>query len=195
MSPASVPRVVELAQLLREKSVELGSFTLASGRTSSYYVDARRTTMSARGLELIGELGSAAIREAGWAADVVGGLTLGADPVAYAIALASRRTAHPLDAFTVRKEPKAHGAKRQIEGCFREGARAVVVEDVVTTGQSAMRAAEAVVEAGGVVAGVLAVVDREEGGREAIEQAGYPLRVLVSLEQLGIPRQDGDVAE
>jgi orotate phosphoribosyltransferase len=192
MNPAPPNRIAELAQLLREKSVELGSFTLASGRTSSYYVDARRTTMSARGLELIGELGLAAVRDAGWDATAVGGLTLGADPVAYAVSLASRRAPPAIDAFTVRKEPKGHGAKRQIEGCFGAGARAVVVEDVITTGQSALRAIEAVAAAGGVVVGVLAVVDREEGGRQAIEQAGHQLRVLVSLRDLGITPLDGD---
>lgn len=175
--------------------MELGSFTLASGRKSGYYVDARRTTMSAQGLGLIGELGLAAIRDAGWDATLVGGLTLGADPVAYAVALASRRTPPHLDAFTVRKEPKSHGAKRQIEGCFREGARTVIVEDVITTGQSALRAVEAVTAAGGVIAGVLAVVDREEGGRQAIERAGFRLRVLVSLRELGISPQDGDDAK
>jgi orotate phosphoribosyltransferase len=195
MSAAPPSRTAELAQLLREKSVELGSFTLASGRKSNYYVDARRTTMSARGLELIGELGLAAIRDAGWDATLVGGLTLGADPVAYAIAIASRRTPPQLDGFTVRKEPKGHGAKRQIEGCFHEGARAVIVEDVITTGQSALRAIDAVTAAGGVVAGVLAVVDREEGGREAIERAGFALRVLVSPGELGVSPQDGDDPE
>jgi len=192
MTPAPPAQIAELAQLLRDRSVRLGEFTLASGRTSSYYVDARRTTMSARGLELIGELGLAAIRDAGWDAAVVGGLTLGADPVAYAVAMASRQAPPYLDAFTVRKEPKGHGARRQIEGCFHEGVRAVVVEDVITTGQSALRAAEAVTAAGGVVAGVLAVVDREEGGRGAIEHAGYQLRVLVSLGQLGISKLDGN---
>ena len=194
MSATPPSQTAELAQLLREKSVELGSFTLASGRQSSYYVDARRTTMSARGLELIGELGAGVIRDAGWDVGLVGGLTLGADPVAYAIAVASRRGSPQLDAFTVRKEAKGHGARRQIEGCFQEGAKVVVVEDVITTGQSALRAIEAVTAAGGVVVGVLAVVDREEGGREAIERLGIPLRVLVSLRDLGIPRQGADDA-
>jgi orotate phosphoribosyltransferase len=195
MSAAPPSRTAELAQLLREKSVELGSVTLASGRKSSYYVDARRTTMSARGLELVGELGLTAVRDAGWDATLVGGLTLGADPVAYAVAIASRHRPPQLDGFTVRKEPKGHGAKRQIEGCFHDGARVVIVEDVITTGQSALRAIEAVTAAGGVVAGVLAVVDREEGGRDAIEREGFPLQVLVSLRELGISPQDGDDPE
>jgi orotate phosphoribosyltransferase len=143
--------------------------------------------MSATGLRLIGELGLLAIREEGWNAAAVGGLTLGADPVSYAIARASVDAPPVIDAFTVRKETKAHGAKRRIEGRFEPGQAVVVVEDVVTTGSSALTAAGAIVEAGGVVAGVLAVVDRDEGGREAVTEAGYPLRSLVSLADLGLP--------
>lgn len=143
--------------------------------------------MSSAGLRLIGELGLLTIREAGWNVSAVGGLTLGADPVAYAIARASVGAPPAIDAFTVRKEAKAHGAKRRIEGCFSAGQSVVVVEDVVTTGSSALTAIEAVEQDGGVVAGVLAVVDRAEGGRDAIRQAGYPLRSLVSLADLGLP--------
>jgi orotate phosphoribosyltransferase len=175
-----------LARLIRAQSVALGEFTLASGRQSSYYIDARLTTMSAKGLELIGAVGLRVLREAGWQPASVGGLTLGADPVAYAIARASCNDPPLVNAFTVRKEPKGHGARRQIEGCFDPQTPVVVVEDVVTTGQSALRAITALRNAGGTVIGVLAVVDREEGGREAIEQAGYPLRSLVSLADLGL---------
>ncbi len=179
-----------LVSLLKERSLEIGSFLLASGKTSSYYVDARRTTMSAAGLQLIGSLGLEQIRQAEWKPDIVGGLTLGADPVAYAVALASRLDPPPIDAFTVRKEPKQHGTGRQIEGCFADGARTVVVEDVITTGGSALTAARVLEDAGAVVVGVLAVVDRQEGGRAAIESAGYPVRVLVTLEDLGIEAGD-----
>ena len=142
--------------------------------------------MSAAGLQLIGVLGLQVIRAAGWEASAVGGLTLGADPVAYAIARASCDTPPALDAFTVRKEPKGHGARRRLEGCFERGGTVVVVEDVVTTGQSALNAIDAVHAAGGTVLGVLAVVDREEGGRDAIASAGFPLRSLVSLADLGL---------
>ncbi len=187
MTPAATDRKVQLVQLLRDKSVDIGQFTLASGRRSSYYIDARRTTMSAQGLELIGELGLAAIRRAGWEAGLVGGLTLGADPVAYAISRASREAPPELDAFTVRKEAKRHGKGRRIEGCFAAGGSVVIVEDVVTTGQSALKAIEAVSGAGADVVGVLAVVDRAEGGRQAIEAAGHSLEVLVSLADLGLP--------
>lgn len=174
----------ELVELLRARSFRRGRFTLASGRQSPYYVDARLTTMSARGLVLVGELGLAAIREAGWAPNAVGGLTLGADPVAYAIAAASAREPPVIDGFTVRKEPKDHGTARRIEGPFRPGGTVAVVEDVITTGESARRAIEAVLGEGGRVAGVLAVVDREEGGRETLEALGYPVVALVRLQEL-----------
>src|SRR5690606_555698 len=110
-----------------------------------------------------------AIGEAGWKPDSVGGLTLGADPVSYAVAYASQLAGMPIRAFTVRKEAKSHGTGKVIEGAFESGDRVVVVEDVITTGGSALRAVESVRAAGGVVLGVLAVVDRGEGGREAIE--------------------------
>ncbi len=179
--------LAELASFVRKRSVQVGSFTLASGRTSDYYIDARRTTMSACGLALIGELGLQLIRDMGWRPALVGGLTLGADPVAYAIARASWQAPPTIDAFTVRKEAKAHGAKRRIEGCFEPGESVVVVEDVVTTGASALKATKAVSDAGGVVFGVLAVVDREEGGRVALETAGLELVTLLSLADLGLP--------
>src|SRR6059058_4958689 len=164
-----------LRDLLRERSVAHGDFTLASGRRSSFYIDARHTTMSGERL---------AAR--GWAPDLVGGLTLGADPVAYAIAAAAYAQGRPLDAFTVRKQPKAHGTAQRIEGCFQSGAAVVVVEDVITTGRSAADAITAVETAGGRVLGVLAVVDREEGGRAALEQAGHAVEVLVTAADLGL---------
>ncbi|HVE79052.1 MAG TPA: orotate phosphoribosyltransferase [Gemmatimonadaceae bacterium] len=167
-----------LLALLAERSARRGQFTLASGRQSSLYIDARLTTMSPDGLALIGPLGLAELDAAGWAVRAVGGLTLGADPISYAISYASAATAHPLRAFTVRKEAKAHGTGRLIEGPFRAGDRVAVVEDVITTGGSALKAVEAVRAAGGEVAGVLALVDREEGGREALEAAGLAVRAL-----------------
>jgi len=180
--PGDLP--ARLVGLLRERSVLYGDFLLASGRRSPHYVDCRRTTMHAIGLVLIGELGLATIRDAGWDPAAVGGLTLGADPVAYAIARASAATPKPVHAFTVRRAAKAHGALQRIEGCFEPGMPVVVVEDVITTGASALEAAAALAEAGGAVRGVLAVVDREEGGREAVERVGYPVRALVTLRQL-----------
>lgn len=173
-----------LVALLRSRSVLLGDFVLSSGRRSAYYIDCRKTTMHAEGLELIGQLGLAALRERGWAADAVGGLTLGADPVAYAVARASCSAPPVVNAFTVRAAVKTHGAGRRIEGCFEPGARVVIAEDVITTGGSALRAAQAVREDGGTVLGVLAVVDRGEGGREAIERSGLPVHSLVPVADL-----------
>lgn len=168
----------KLVTLLAARSVQFGEFTLSSGRRSDFYIDARLTTMSPEGLQLVGEAGLAEMDAAGWHPDAVGGLTLGADPVAYAIALASMRGVQPLRAFTVRKDPKQHGTRRQIEGPFRSGDRVVVVEDVITTGASALAAAEAIEREGGTVVGLLAVLDREEGGRAAIEARGYSIRSL-----------------
>ena len=184
MTPDARDARARLVALLKARSILHGDFQLASGRRSPHYVDCRRTTMHAEGLALIGDLGLAAIRAAGWSPQLVGGLTLGADPVAYAIARATAGTATPIHAFTVRKAAKAHGARRRIEGCFEAGAAAVVVEDVVTTGSSALEAAAVVREAGGSVCGILAVVDREEGGREAIERAGFAVRSLCALREL-----------
>jgi len=164
--------------------VLLGDFVLASGRRSTYYIDCRRTTMHAEGLRLIGRLGLATIRARGWGAGLVGGLTLGADPVSCAIALASSEEPPLVSAFTVRKAAKQHGTARRIEGCFEPAAAVVVVEDVITTGASALEAARVVREEGGTVLGVLAVVDREEGGRAAIEAAGLATQVLVSVHEL-----------
>jgi orotate phosphoribosyltransferase len=176
--------IKDLRELLLERSVKRGDFVLASGARSSYYIDARLTTMSGHGQRLIGQIGLAALDKAGLDPEAVGGLTLGADPVAYAIAHAATLAGRSLDAFTVRKEAKAHGTARRIEGPFSEGMRVIVVEDVVTTGDSALRAASAVIAEKGTVLGVLAVVDRQEGGREAIEAAGYKLIALCTASEL-----------
>ncbi len=180
-----------LKSLLLERSVRFGDFVLASGQRSSFYIDCRPTTMSGAGMVLIGRLGWDAIRQAGWKPSAVGGLTMGADPVAYAIAAASYGTELPLDAFSVRKEAKDHGTGRAIEGNFAAGSSVVVVEDVITSGGSALRAIEAVRGAGGNVVGVLAVVDREQGGRENIEGSGIEVVSLTTLSQLGISAMSG----
>lgn len=161
-----------------------GDFVLSGGGRSTFYVDARVTTMSGLGQLLIGRCGLDALDAAGWTPKCVGGLTLGADPVAYALAHAAAREGRDLDAFTVRKEAKSHGTGRRIEGGFRRGADVVVVEDVVTTGDSALRAVQVVEESGGRVVGVLTVVDREESGRERLERAGYPLVALFTASEL-----------
>jgi orotate phosphoribosyltransferase len=175
-----------LAALLRERSISFGDFRLASGQRSRYYIDARKTTMSAQGQVLIGRLGLHAIRRAGWAPSAVGGLTMGADPVAFAIARASVDQPPLVEAFSVRKAAKEHGTGRRIEGNFSPGDAVVVLEDVVTTGGSALQAIEAVEAAGGRVLGLLAVVDRDQGGREAITQRGISVVAMTTLQDLGL---------
>jgi orotate phosphoribosyltransferase len=175
-----------LEELLLERSVRRGDFVLASGQRSSYYIDCRLTTMSAEGLVLVGREGLGAIRRMGWDVAAVGGLTLGADPVAYAIAAASYSDPPRIDAFSVRKEAKGHGTKRRIEGNFAPGSAVAVVEDVITSGGSALRAISAVEAEGGRVAGVVAVVDREEGGRAAIEALGYKVVAITTARALGL---------
>lgn len=140
--------------------------------------------MSPEGLSVIGPLGLRALQERGWRVQAVGGLTLGADPIAYAISYASAVADTPVRAFTVRKTPKTHGTGRLIEGPLERGDHVVIVEDTITTGGSALRAVDAVRAAGATVAGVLALVDREEGGREAIEEAGLEVLSLVRASEI-----------
>lgn len=175
-----------LQRLLLERSVRRGDFVLASGQRSAYYIDCRLATMSAEGMTLIGRMGLEAIRGAGWRPDSIGGLTMGADPVAYAIAAASYGTNAQVDAFSVRKESKDHGTARLIEGNFKPGDSVVVVEDVITSGGSARRAVSAIEGAGGRVLGVLAVVDREEGGKGTLENEGRRVVTLTTATELGL---------
>jgi orotate phosphoribosyltransferase len=173
-----------LLALLLERSFRLGDFVLSSGARSRYYVDCRTTTTHAEGQYLVGRRMLALIEEAGLAPDAVGGLTMGADPVACAIAHASWLAGRPVHAFSVRKEPKEHGTGRRVEGCFREGDGVVVLEDVVTTGGSALRACDSVATEGGRVLAVATLIDRGEGGREAIEAAGHPVHALFHVDEL-----------
>jgi orotate phosphoribosyltransferase len=175
-----------LRRLLLERSVRQGDFVLASGRRSSYYIDCRPSTMSAEGMVLIGRMGWEAVRKAGWRPRAIGGLTMGADPVSYAVAAASWGTELPIDAFSVRKAAKDHGTARRIEGNFAPGMRVVIAEDVITSGGSATQAIEAVRAEGGEVAGVLAVVDRGQGGRETLERMGIAVVALTSSGDLGL---------
>jgi orotate phosphoribosyltransferase len=173
-----------LVTLLADRSAKIGEFTLASGKRSQFYIDARLTTMSPDGLKLIGGLGFSAIVNAAWEIDAVGGLTLGADPISYAISYTSASTSHPLRAFSVRKEAKVHGTAKLIEGPVYEGDRVAIVEDVITTGDSALRAIAAARNANMIVIGVLALIDREEGGREAIERIGIPVLSLANAKDI-----------
>ena len=173
-----------LRALLVERSVRIGDFTLASGARSTYYVDARRTTMSAEGQFLLGKLAWELLQQKAAGVTHVGGLTMGADPVAYAIAHRSWLEGAPIDAFSVRKQAKEHGLGQRIEGGLPTDARCLVVEDSMTTGGSALQAIEAVRAHGAQVAAVLTVVDREEGGQAALAGQGVPLLALFSAREL-----------
>ena len=161
----------ELLRLLATKSFRLGEFKLASGRTSDYYIDCRTTTLDARGAKLTGEVFLEEIRAHGWNPAAIGGLTMGADPLAVSVAVVSGN----IHAFLVRKAEKQHGTGQRIEGFREQGARVVIVDDVCTTGSSTIQAIEAAREFGFEVAGVMCLVEREEAqGRPAVEQAAAP---------------------
>eukprot|EP00112_Aurelia_sp_Birch-Aquarium-sp1_P003437 Seg13836.4 transcript_id=Seg13836.4/GoldUCD/mRNA.D3Y31 product="Orotate phosphoribosyltransferase" protein_id=Seg13836.4/GoldUCD/D3Y31 len=180
----------QLKSLLLEKSVRTGEFTLASGKTSDLYIDCRVTALDPIGARLIGQVGWAAARERiaqeGLSIDAIGGMTMGADPISLAVGMTSAME-HPdemIQVFNIRKEPKGHGRGKQIEGNFKEGDQVIVVDDVITTGGSTIQAIDAIEKAGGIVKFALILVDREEGGREAIEARGVPVLSLYSRSTL-----------
>ena len=180
----------QLRQLLLEKSVRTGEFTLASGKKSDLYVDCRVTSFDAKGARLIGEAGWALVEDhlelGGLSAAAIGGMTLGADPISLAIGMESARQQPDrfLQVFTVRKEAKGYGAGRRIEGNFLSGNPVVVVDDVVTTGGSTLRAIEAIEAEGGKVLFAFVLVDREEGGRQALEERGVKVISLFTRTEL-----------
>jgi len=176
--------LIRLRELLAERSVKFGDFVLASGLRSNYYIDARLTTMSGEGQVLVGEVAWNAITDADWDPDFIGGMTMGADPVAYAIASHATRLGRKLSAFAVRKRTKGDGTAWRIEGGLPSGARVVVVDDTVTSGTSLIEAVRIVVDHGAIVVGVLALVDREEGGMQRLASAGYDLRTICTASDL-----------
>jgi len=174
-----------LLRLLHKKSFQQSPeaiFRLSSGGMSPYYIDAKKTTLDPEGAFLTGKIIFQLIRDL--RADGIGGLTLGADPIAQAVALISFMENQPIPAFIVRKEPKGHGTQAWLEGALPAGARVVVVEDVVTTAASTLKAIEKLKEAGNTVIKVIALVDRQEGGEQNLARAGYALDVLFRLEDL-----------
>jgi orotate phosphoribosyltransferase len=175
----------QLIEFIRNEAVFHGDFTLTSGKKASYYVDLRRVSLDHRVAPLIGQVMLDLIADV---PDVsaVGGLTMGADPIAAAILHQGAARGLELDAFVVRKEPKDHGRGKQVEGPDLAGKRVIVVEDTSTTGGSPLKAIEALEKAGAQVVGVAVVVDRATGAREVIEAAGYPYRSALGLEDLGL---------
>src|SRR5271154_4980402 len=161
----------ELLEMLAQKSFRLGEFKLSSGGTSDYYIDCRTTTLDARGAQLVGQVFFGEIREEGWEAEAIGGLTMGADPLVVAVSV----TRGTLNGFLVRKAEKQHGTGQRIEGFREKGARVVIVDDVCTTGSSTVQAIEAAREFGFEVVGVMCLVEREEAkGRPNVEKAAAP---------------------
>lgn len=171
-----------LLALLKERAIKFGDFTLASGRKSTYYLDGRLVTLDAEGACLIARVILDVVRQEGIEAEALGGLTMGADPIAGAVAAISHAEGTPLSAFIVRKEAKGHGTGRRVEGPLRTGARVIVVDDVVTTAGSTLQAIEAVKEAGAIVSAVICLVDRLEGGAEAL--SGYRYHPLFTVNDL-----------
>ena len=185
-----------LIQLIKDEAVFHGDFTLTSGKKASYYIDLRKLSLDHRAAPLIGEVLLDLIDEFAPVA-AVGGLTMGADPLANAVmhqAVAQQQAGqtHPgqadriVDAFVVRKQPKDHGRGKQVEGPDVDGKRVVVLEDTTTTGNSPLAAIEALEKAGATVVAVCTIVDRATGAGERIEEAGYPYRYAIGLSDLGL---------
>jgi orotate phosphoribosyltransferase len=171
--------------LLKEKSYEKRKVILSSGRESDFYIDCKQTTLTAEGAVLCGKLFCELLSAGEWP-EAVGGITLGADPIVTAVSLTSALRGRPIPAFIIRKEPKKHGTAQWVEGMknLGRGMRVAIVEDVVTTGASTLRAIERAEESGLVVCRVLAIVDRNEGGADAVAEKGYRLEAMFLKEDV-----------
>ena len=174
-----------LQKIIMDLSYEKRLVTLASGRQSDFYFDGKQTTLHSEGGFLVGKLFYEAIKDVE-NVQAVGGITMGADPIATATSIVANLAGRPMHAFIIRKEPKGHGTGQWLEGRknLPAGTRVVIVEDVVTTGGSSMKAVRRAEEEGLVVLGIVTLVDREEGGRENIEAEGYWLKALFTKSQL-----------
>jgi len=175
-------KIDELRELIKSDAVRYGKFILASGKESDLYVDLRKVTLNPKGALLIGSIIFDMIKER--PVDAIGGMSIGADPIAVASSLVAYQAGQTINAFLVRKGKKDHGTKNMIEGPIAQGFKVVVVEDVITTGSSTITAIEHIEEAGMVVDMVIAILDRSEGGREAIERLGYEVRSIIERKDL-----------
>lgn len=173
-----------LIELVRSLALQTGQFKLASGKMSNYYLDCRKVTLDSRGANLIAdgmlELLGAELP------DAVGGMAIGADPITAALITVAGRSGRPLKGFIVRKEAKQHGTGRDVEGPVQPGDTAYVVEDVVTTGGSSLAAIEKAEAFGLKILGILAVIDRLEGGQETLAARGYKLQTLLTIRDFGL---------
>ena len=172
----------KLKEEIRRKAVVIGKVTLSSGKEADYYVDLRRVTLDATAAPLVGEVMLDLTKHLNY--DAVGGLTLGADPVATAMMHLAAQKGRKIDAFVVRKAEKAHGLQRRIEGPDVKGRRVLAVEDTSTTGSSVLTAVEALKEAGAIVVGVAVIVER--GAKEKIKSAGFEYLAAYQLSDLGL---------
>ena len=180
-----MPRHGRLAELLKEKSLRRGNFVLASGKQSTYYIDGKLTSMDPEGATVIAE---AILKEIqSLAVDAVGGMDMGATPIVGSFAVASYRAGRPLPTFVVRKEVKAHGTMKEIEGPIPASpARVVIIDDVVTSGGSILKAIDAVQRAGHQVLLAISILDRNAGAAEALERRGIRYQPLATLEDIGV---------
>ena len=176
----------ELRKIIREKSYREGDFTLASGKKSTFYLDLKETTLNQAGMLLVGALACDLMDSRKLSPYAVGGMTMGADPIAASVAYEAGTRGRKLESFIVRKEPKGHGTGQWLEGVktFPAGVEFLVVEDVVTTGGSSLKAIKAIREAGFLVKQVLTIVDREEGGAAAFAAANVELISLFRLSDI-----------
>jgi orotate phosphoribosyltransferase len=174
-----------LIALVRQKALKFGQFTLASGRKATYYLDGKQVTLDPAGARLVAE-GLLDLLAGGGMPDAVGGMSIGADPITAAVVTMSAVRGTPILGFMVRKEPKGHGTNQYIEGPVRPGQTAAILEDVVTTGGSSLQAIERAEGFGLKIAGVLAIIDRMEGGAEAFARRGYKFASLLSIRDFGI---------
>jgi len=174
-----------LIELIFEKAFKYSKepvFKLVSGRMSNYYFNCKAVTLHPEGMYLIGNLIYDMIKDSG--AKAIGGLTLGADPVAYAVSYTSYLKGKPVEAFVVRKSAKSHGTMQWIEGDVAKGDKVVIVDDVITTGKSTIEAINRAKEAGLEIAKVIGLIDRQEGGRENIEASGYKVEAVVLRDEV-----------
>ncbi|HLA85462.1 MAG TPA: orotate phosphoribosyltransferase [Thermoguttaceae bacterium] len=175
-----------LVALVRHKSLKFGEFTLASGKKARYYLDGKQVTLDPHGSRLIAEGILDLLGEDDEMPEAIGGMSIGADPITSAVVTMSSVRGTPILGFMVRKEPKGHGTNQYIEGPVQPGQKVVIVEDVVTTGGSSLAAIERAKAFGLEVTGVLAIIDRMEGGAAAFARAGYKLRSLLAITDFGI---------
>jgi len=174
-----------LLKILKSLSYEEGDFVLASGKRSTYYIDAKETTLNPEGMYLVGNIMYTMVREIS-AIDAVGGVSIGGDPLVCAVVLAAYGKKDGLVGFLIRKEPKGHGTNRWVEGGrnLKKGMNVIILEDVVTTGGSSLKAIEATEKEGYNVKGIVAILDRLEGGKDTIESKGYIFKSIFTLNDL-----------